>query len=88
MHSSLIGKIEKAKRYAQEPERVRFSGLELTFQGEHDAYAVSYANGQWHCSCAFFAGWSVCSHTMAVERILGPMLPREAASRGPVAVTA
>jgi hypothetical protein len=85
MHSSLIGKIEKAKRYAQEPERVHFSRIELVFQGEHDDYSVSYADGQWHCSCAFFAGWTCCSHTMALYRMLMPMLPKEAAPGIPAA---
>jgi hypothetical protein len=82
MHSSLIGKIEKAKRYAREPERVRFSRFELVFQGEHDVYNVSYADGNWRCSCAFFAGWGVCSHTLAMYRLLSPMLPKEAAPAG------
>ena len=36
MRSSLIGKIEKAKRYAQEPERVTFSGFTAVFRGEND----------------------------------------------------
>ena len=88
MHSSLIGKIEKAKRYAQEPERARFSRIDLTFQGEHDDYAVSYADGQWRCSCAFFAGWAICSHTMAMYRMLAPMLPKEAAPRSATALSA
>jgi len=79
MHSSLIGKIEKAKRYAEEPERARFSRFELVFQGEHDDYTVSYADGHWGCSCAFFTGWGVCSHTLAMHRLLAPMLPKEAA---------
>lgn len=79
MHSSLIGKIEKAKRYAQEPDRVRFSRFELVFKGEHDEYTVSYDHGHWHCGCAFFGGWNVCSHTLAMYRLLTPMLPAEAA---------
>lgn len=88
MNSSLIGKIEKAKRYAEEPDRVRFSGFECSFQGEHDGYQVSYRDGEWSCSCSFFAGWHVCSHTMALYRMLQPMLPREAAPRGAAAATA
>ncbi len=78
MHSSLIGKIEKARRYAQEPDRVSFSQLSATFRGENDAHTVSYADGVWKCSCEFFLGWNVCSHTMAMERMLSPMLPRTA----------
>jgi len=78
MQSSLIGKIEKAKRYAQETERVTFSELSVKFQGEHDNYTISYKEGKWHCSCHFFSNWGLCSHTMALQRILGNMLPKEA----------
>ena len=78
MQSSLIGKIEKAKRYAQETERVTFSELSVKFQGEHDNYTISYKEGKWHCSCHFFSNWRLCSHTMALQRILGNMLPKEA----------
>lgn len=78
MHSSLIGKIEKAKRYAQEHDRVRFVALDVEFRGENDVHRVSLAGGRWQCTCEFFAGWGLCSHTMAMERILAPMLPSEA----------
>jgi hypothetical protein len=78
MQSSLIGKIEKAKRYAQEKERVTISGFSARFRGENDDYNVSYQDGKWHCSCHFFSSWGLCSHTMAVERILSSMLPEEA----------
>ena len=77
MQSSLIGKIEKAKRYAQETERVTFSEFSVEFQGEHDNYTTGYKDNQWHCSCRFFSNWGLCSHTMALERILGNMLPEE-----------
>lgn len=78
MQSSLIGKIEKAKRYAQETDRVIFSELSVGFRGENDNYTTRYKDGQWHCSCHFFSEWGRCSHTMALERILGNMLPKEA----------
>lgn len=78
MQSSLIGKIEKAKRYAQEKERVTFNELAVKFHGENDDYSVEYRDGKWHCSCQFFSNWGLCSHTMALERILGNMLPEEA----------
>ncbi len=48
MQSSLIGKIEKAKRYAQETERVTFSELSVKFRGENDNYTTEYRNGKWH----------------------------------------
>ena len=78
MQSSLIGKIEKAKRYAGERNRVTFSELRVNFQGEHDNYALDYKDGKWLCSCRFFSVWGLCSHTMALERILDNMLPGEA----------
>jgi hypothetical protein len=78
MQSSLIGKIEKAKRYSQETERVTFYELAVKFRGENNDYDTSYKDGQWHCSCSFFSSWGLCSHTMAMERILANMLPPEA----------
>ncbi len=78
MQSSLIGKIEKAKRYAQEKDRVTFSELAVKFRGENDEYSVGYSDGKWHCTCRFFSQWGLCSHTMAMENILKDMLPEEA----------
>lgn len=77
MNSSLIGKIEKAKRYAQEPERVRFNKFEVAIRGSHDIHRVSFDQGRWQCSCHFFSLYGVCSHTMAMQRLLGVMLPTE-----------
>lgn len=78
MQSSLIGKIEKAKRYAQESDRIKFSELSVKFRGENDSHTTEYRDGRWHCTCNFFSNWSRCSHTMALEKILGNMLPQEA----------
>jgi len=78
MQSSLIGKIEKAKRYAQEKDRVTFSELAVKFRGDNNNYDVSFHDGKWHCTCNFFSSWGTCSHTMALEKILGNMLPQEA----------
>jgi len=78
MRSSLIGKIEKAKRYAEEPDRVTFSALTVVFHGENDDHELSYVNGKWNCTCHFFSQWQICSHVMALQEILGNMLPKEA----------
>ena len=78
MQSSLIGKIEKAIRYAQETDRVSFTDLTVKFRGENDNYTVTYRDGAWHCSCSFFPKWGLCSHSMAMQRILEVMLPEEA----------
>ncbi len=78
MQSSLIGKIEKAKRYAQETERVTFGEFTVKFRGENSDYDVSYKDEKWQCTCSFFSNWGLCSHTMAMERILANMLPEGA----------
>ena len=78
MQSSLIGKIEKAKRYAQETDRITFSELSVKFRGDNDSHTTGYKDGKWHCTCDFFSHWQLCSHTMALEKILGNMLPEEA----------
>ena len=81
MQSSLIGKIEKAKRYAQQPERITFTELSVNFHGENNNYITGYRDGKWHCSCDFFSHWGLCSHTMALEQILSKMLPQEALTK-------
>jgi len=78
MQSSLIGKIEKAKRYAEEPERVTFVDFAVDFRGENNSYKVGYRSGNWNCTCPFFSQRGVCSHTMALQKLLGGMLPKEA----------
>ncbi|MAG34939.1 MAG: hypothetical protein CL878_01610 [Dehalococcoidia bacterium] len=75
MQSSLIGKVLKARQYAQEPERIEIGNLSLQFRGENGEHTVSYSDREWHCSCHFFTGWGFCCHTMALERLLGVMVP-------------
>ena len=54
MHSSLIGKVEKANRYARELDRITIDRLALTFRGDNDTHHVSLDAGQWHCTCHYF----------------------------------
>ncbi len=77
MDSGMIGKIQKAKRYAQERKRINFNEFKVTFKGDHGVHTVSYDQGHWDCNCNFFAKRGVCSHTMALERVLGVMLVPE-----------
>lgn len=79
MNSSIIGKIEKARRYAEEPERARFQSLHVKFRGEHDTYDVRLEGNEWSCTCHSFTALHLgtCSHIMAIERLLGPMLPED-----------
>lgn len=78
MHSDLIGKIEKAKRYAQEPERVALNTLSAHFRGGSSDHLITLKDEQWSCDCNFFRTWHTCSHVMAVQRMLAPMLSAQA----------
>jgi hypothetical protein len=84
MDSGMVSKIEKARRYADEKERVRFRQFELVFEGDHNSYTVRYDEGTWQCGCRFFARRGVCSHTMAMERILDSMLSQEETADEPL----
>lgn len=74
MDSGMIGKIQKARMYAEEPERIRFHTFRVTFHGEHADHTVTYDEGTWACTCRFFQTRGTCSHIMALERVLGVML--------------
>jgi hypothetical protein len=77
VQSSLIGKIEKAKRYAQEPDRVTLSEFAAEFRGDHNSYTVSYKGKEWHCTCPFFSQRGTCSHVMALQQLLVNVLSKE-----------
>ena len=77
MDSGLISKIEKARIYATESDRVILDSFSATFRGNHNDYKISCDSGKWHCSCSFFASRGLCSHTMATQRIMADMLPGE-----------
>lgn len=75
MDYGMIGKIEKAKRYAEERDRIRFEEFRATFEGQNNPHSVSFRDNQWICDCDFFISRGVCSHTMALERVLDGMIP-------------
>ena len=74
MDYGMIGKIEKAKRYAEERTRIHFTSFTVTFDGENNSHTVVFDGHHWKCDCNFFQSRSVCSHTMALEKILQGMV--------------
>ena len=78
MHSTLIGKIEKANRYARETDRITFRSLSVQFRGDNDTHVVSLDPDGWHCSCHFFENWKSCVHILTLQKVLGNMLPEGA----------
>lgn len=75
MQSSLISKIEKARIYASEEHRFRFTALTCEVQGDSATHTASLGPEGWTCDCLFFQDAQTCSHTMALERLLDQMLP-------------
>lgn len=77
MDYSMIGKIQKAKEYAQDPSRVTFNSFTVEFHGNNDVYTVTLGPDGWQCSCPGFKKYAICPHIMAMERMFSPMLKRE-----------
>ncbi len=77
MDYGMIGKIDKAKRYAEQRDRIRVESLDVTIIGENNDHRVRFENGTWQCDCEFFKSRGRCSHTMALEIILEGMLPEQ-----------
>jgi hypothetical protein len=80
MDYGLIGKLEKAKRYAEDRTRFRFDKFELTFHGDNNEHKVSYNNNTFQCDCEFFITHGRCGHTMALEILLKDMIVETAQS--------
>ncbi|MBI1800559.1 MAG: hypothetical protein HY259_07520 [Chloroflexi bacterium] len=81
MDSGTISKIQKARLYADErDERIRFLSFTVELKGDNNKHSTSFDAGRWRCDCEFFKGHAHCSHTMALERVLGQMLPEAVAA--------
>ncbi len=66
MDSGMIGKIDKAKRYAQEPQRFHFTSLTVKIDGENNSHIVKFADNKWNCDCDYFRSHGVCVHTLSL----------------------
>jgi hypothetical protein len=77
MDYGMIGKIEKAKRYAQEPQRVTLHALQIDFKGDNNSYQLNLGENGWQCTCPGFGQHKICPHIMSLERLFRPMLKRE-----------
>lgn len=74
MDYGMIGKLDKAKRYAEQRDRFHFQSFSITMDGDNNPHHVSYDNGEWSCDCEFFKTRGRCSHSMALEIILKGMV--------------
>ena len=82
MNSSLISKVEKSRRYADEPERVRFQAFEVSFEGENGNHTVTMNGTEFVDSSHSFKTTGTSSHIMALQKILARMLSEEQQTSG------
>ncbi len=78
--SNYISKVEKAKIYAAERERIQFVSFKATVRGDNNEHTVTYENGQWDSDGEYFKKHGYSAHTMTLERVLEGMIPSRAQS--------
>jgi hypothetical protein len=79
MQSSLHGMIDKAHRYAEEPDRVHLGRLEALVRGDNSDHTVKLADGRLSCDCDHYLHERLCAHVLTVERVLKAWIPANAA---------
>ncbi len=74
MDYGMINQLEKARRYAEEPNRIKFNSFVVNFQGDNSAYVITFEDSEYHCTCPGFDKYSICPHVMTLEKLFKPML--------------
>lgn len=67
---NIVSDVKKAKRYSEEKDRIAIVAFDCSFEGYNKTHHVTYDHGAWTSTASFFQQRGVCSHTMALERIL------------------
>ncbi len=67
---NIVSDVKKAKRYTDQADRVRIVSFDCSFEGYNKRHHITYDDGKWTSTASFFAQRGVCSHTMALEKIL------------------
>ncbi len=68
--TKLLKKIEKARRYAQEPERFSKTKSGVELKSEHGTRTISYVDSKMECDCEFFSKYNICSHAIATQELI------------------
>jgi hypothetical protein len=79
MQSSLHGMIDKAHRYAEEPERVHVASLQAVVRGDNSDHTVTLIDGRLSCNCDHYEHEHLCAHVLTVEKLLKAYIPANAA---------
>lgn len=79
MQSSLHGMIEKAHRYADQPDRLRLESLSARVRGDNGEHLVQLSDGRLRCDCDHYQHERMCAHILTLERVFRAHLPADAA---------
>src|SRR5690606_12035898 len=82
LNSSLISTVEKSRRYAEEPDRVRFQEFEVVVRGENAEHLVTMRGTEFTDTSHSFQTLGTSSHIMALQKILAPMLTDDQQTAG------
>lgn len=74
MDNAMISRVEKAKRYADQPERFQFQSFIVSVQGSNNPYHISYNDGKFDSDYDYFIKHGYSQHTLALEKILAGMI--------------
>ncbi|MCR3752680.1 CHAT domain-containing tetratricopeptide repeat protein [Lentzea californiensis] len=62
-------KVEKALRYAAEPNRI--SSIEIKYDSDSATRTIEWRDGEWTCTCDLFKNSRMCSHLTAISLLEG-----------------
>ena len=69
MDSGMIGKIQKAKRYAQERERFTIETLLISVDGTNNGHHVELKDGKLSCTCDFINHANIAATQWRLKRL-------------------
>ncbi len=78
MNYSFISMVDKAKRYAEERDRIAITALQVEFRGNNGTHRLSLTGNDWSCECEHFKVHALCAHVMTLQRLFGVHLSEDA----------
>ncbi len=67
---NIVSDVKKSKRYSDETDRITVKAFDCSFEGYNKTHHITYDGGQWTSTASYFQQHGVCSHTIALEKIL------------------
>ena len=75
MRSFTHSLVQKAHRYSQEPDRIRFRGFSVVVAGDNASHVVGFDGERLACDCDHSQHEGICAHVVAFEKMFRVHLP-------------